>query len=155
MKTYILAIFALSISVCQSASAQVTKLVDTIFVRTYNDQVSSKFYSNYQNQLRVNFFFNVKWDLYKHNRSSLVFGYQSPKKQGINEWSIKSGEDKNYSFRSNYFTLEQFALKLKQDDFRLPIFYDKVQIIMLYGEKCSTKFDIYPVKLGTDLSSEG
>jgi len=27
--------------------------------------------------------------------------------------------------------------------------------MMLYGEKCSTKFELYPVKVGTNLTNEG
>ena len=55
----------------------------------------------------------------------------------------------------NYFTLEQFTKALNRKDFLLPIFNKKVQVIMLYGEKCSPKVEVYPVTIGTDLSSEG
>lgn len=93
------------------------------------------------------------WELHGYKREDVSFYYQSPKKNGINEWSIFIKDEKEFLIYKNYFTLEQFTKKLKEQDFFLPIFHDKVQLILLYGSKCSSKVELYPVKIGTNIAS--
>lgn len=131
------------------------QIVDTIYVRAYQENLSTRFFNNHQNQLTINFIFNVEWELHGFKRSDFFFSYRSPKKEDLNVWSILIKEEKSFMLYKNYFTLEQFTKALNRKDFLLPIFNKKVQVIMLYGEKCSSKVEVYPVTIGTDLSSEG
>ena len=95
------------------------------------------------------------WELHGYKREEVFFYYQSQKKNGTNEWTIFIKDEKEFLIYKNYFTLEQFTKKLKEQDFFLPIFHDKVQLILLYGSKCSSKVELYPVKIGTNIASEG
>lgn len=55
----------------------------------------------------------------------------------------------------NLYTLEQFTMALNEEKFLVPIFNGRVQIIMLYGAACLSKVEVYPVKVSTNLASEG
>lgn len=131
------------------------KKIDTIYIRTNIEDISSRFHSTYENQYKINFFFNVNWELHGFKRNEISFYYQSPKKSGTNEWSIFIRDEKEFLLYKNYFSLEQFTNKLKEQNFFLPIFHDKVQLIILYGAKCSNKVELYPVKISTNIASEG
>ncbi|WP_113651685.1 hypothetical protein [Pedobacter namyangjuensis] len=152
MKKNLLIVLALLL--LSKLNAQEQK-ADTIYIRTNIENVGSKFHSTFENQYNINFFFNVNWELHGFKRDAISFIYQSPKKSGTNEWSIFIKDDKEFLLYRNYYTLEQFTMRLKNPEFFQLIFLNKVQIIMLYGAKCSTKVELYPVKVSTDLSSEG
>ncbi|RZL68144.1 MAG: hypothetical protein EOO93_04115 [Pedobacter sp.] len=152
MKKYLFTVLALLL--LSKLNAQ-EKKVDTIYIRTNIEDVSSKFHSTFENQYNINFFFKVKWKLHSFERDAISFFYRSPKKSGINEWSVFIKDDKEFLLYRNYFTLEQFTKKLKEQNFFLPIFHGKVQLILLYGAKCSEKVELYPVKISTNIASEG
>jgi len=154
MKIYIYIVFALNLALLNELRAQEVKK-DTIYIRTNVEDISSRFHSTFENQYKINFFFNVHWELHGFKRNDISFYYESPKKNGINAWSIFIKDNSLFLLYRNYFTLEQFTKRLKEKDFFLPIFYGKVQLIMLYGSKCSEKVEVFPVKIGTNLSSEG
>lgn len=138
-----------------NSKAQTKKQIDTIYLRAFEEDINTKFYSAYQNQYNINFFFKVKWVLHNAKRDVISFSYHSPKKEGINEWYIFTKDEREFLPYKNYYTLEQFTIRLKNPEFFQLIFLNKVQIVMLYGAKCSTKVELYPVKLSTDISSEG
>lgn len=152
MKKYLFTFFASLLFTTLSAQE---KNLDTIYIRTNVEDISSKFLSNFDNQHRVSFFFKIAWRLHGSNRDNIYFYYLSPKKSGINEWSTFIKEEKDFINSINYYTLEQFTKKLEDQNFFVKIFNGNVQIIMLYGSKCSNKLEMYPVKLGTDISNEG
>lgn len=152
MKKYLFTFLALLLF--NGLNAQ-EKKIDTIYIKTNVEDISSKFHSTYENQYSINFFFKIKWELHGFKRDEISFFYQSPKKSGNNEWSISIREDKKFLIYRNYFTLEQFTKKLKEQDFILPISRGEVQLIILYGTKCSNKVELYPVKISTNLASEG
>ncbi|RZK53509.1 MAG: hypothetical protein EOO91_17515 [Pedobacter sp.] len=154
MKKRIFLIFALVLYFNIELQAQ-EKKNDTIYIKTNVEDISSKFHSTFENQYKINFFFNVKWQLFGSKRNEISFYYQSPKKNGTNEWSIFIKDTKEFLLYKNYFTLDQFTSALKNNSFLMPIANGTVQIIMLYGSKCSSKVEIYPVKVSTNLSSEG
>lgn len=152
MKKYLFTF--LSLLLFNGLHAQENK-VDTIYIRANVEDISSKFHSTFENQYSINFFFKVNWELHVFKRDVISFFYQSPKKGGTNEWSIFIKDEKEFLLYRNYFTLEQFTKKLKEQSFFLPIFHDKVQLILLYGAKCSNKVEMYPVKISTNIASEG
>lgn len=76
----------------------------------------------------------MEWELHQFKRNDIFFTYQPQKKEGINEWTIFIKNIKDYSSMKNYFTLAEFKKKLKEENFFLPIFHDKVQLILLYGQ---------------------
>ncbi len=152
MKKYLFTF--LSLLLFNGLNAQEKKL-DTIYIKTSIEDLSNKFHSTFENQYKINFFFNVSWELHGYKREEVFFYYQSQKKNGTNEWTIFIKDEKEFLIYKNYFTLEQFTKKLKEQDFFLPIFHDKVQLILLYGSKCSSKVELYPVKIGTNIASEG
>ena len=151
MKIYIY----IFLTFCLVDKLQAQNKTDTVYVRVYREDLSARFFTNHQNQLSIGFHFKVEWELHNFKRNDIFFYYRSPKKDGINGWSIFIKDIKDYLLFRNVFTLEEFTEALNNNEFLLPIANGKVQIIMLYGEKCSTKFEAYPVKVGTDLSSEG
>jgi len=152
MKKYLFTFLALLLF--GELNAQVEK-IDTIYIKANVEDISSKFHSTFENQYKINFFFNIKWELHDFKRNEISFYYQSPKKGGTNEWSIFIKDQKEFSFGKNYFTLEQFTKKLKEQNFFLPIFHEKVQLIILYGSNCNSKVELYPVKINTNIASEG
>jgi hypothetical protein len=152
MKKYLFTFLALLLFIKLNAQE---KTLDTIYIRTNIEDVSAKFHSTFENQYKINFFFKIDWQLHGYKRDRIFFSYLSPKKIGTNEWSIFIKDEKEFLIHKNYFTLEHFCRKLKEQNFFLAIFNGKVQIIVLYGAKCSSKVEIYPVKLGTDISNEG
>lgn len=152
MKKYLFTLLASLLFIKLNAQE---KKIDTIYIRTNVEDVSSKFHSTYQNQYMLGFSFNVLWELHDFKRSTIYFTYLSPKKDGINGWSIFIKDDKEFLTYKNYYTIEQFTKKLKEQDFFLPIFHDKVQLILLYGAKCSSKVELYPVIISTNIASEG
>jgi|GEM_PF-2335690 len=154
MKNYLFITFALILFTCFELYAQNEKL-DTIYIRTNIEDISSKFLSNFENQNRVSFFFKIEWQLHGRKRDDIYFYYLSPKKSGINEWSTFIKDEKDFINSRKYYTLNQFTKKLENQVFFTFIFNGKAQIIILYGSKCSNKVEIYPVKLGTDISNEG
>jgi len=133
------------------------KNTDTIYVLCYQENLINKFYNTNQdkNQLRISYFFDVKWKLHGYDQSVFFFSYEGPSKQTRNEWSVPLVNSDNFKLYKNLYTLEQFTKALNSANFFRPIADRKVQIMMLYGEKCSTKFEMFPVKVGTDLSREG
>ncbi len=152
MKKYLFTFLALLLLAKLNAQEKKT---DTIYIRTNIEDIRSKFHSTFENQYNINFFFKVKWQLHDIKRDAISFFYQSPKKGGTNEWSIPIKDDREFLIYRNYFTLGQFTKKLKDQDFFLPIFHEKVQLILLYGAKCSEKVELYPVKISTYIASEG
>jgi hypothetical protein len=153
MKEFKITILTLLFFTCFNSKAQERR--DTIYIRTYEEDLSAKFHAADQNRYSVNFFFHTKWVLHKIERNTIFFSYQSPKSEGRNEWSSEMSDVKAYLPLKNLFTLQDFTKKLQEPDFMKLIFQHKVQIIMLYGAKCAGKVEIYPVKLGSDISSEG
>lgn len=93
-------------------SAQEKKQI-LFYIRTYIEDVRSKFHSTFENQYRINFF-KDKWDLHGFKRDVISFFYQSPKKGRTNEWSIPIKDDREYLIYRNYFTLEQFYKETKR-----------------------------------------
>jgi hypothetical protein len=130
------------------------KTIDTIYIRVYREDLDTRFFNNQNNQLSIDFHFKIDWELHNLKKEKIFFSYQSPKKEGINGWSIFIKDVRDYLLYKNFFTLQQFTKALKSNDFSIPIQNGKVQIMMLYGEKCSTKFEVYPVKVGTNLSRD-
>lgn len=131
------------------------KKIDTIYIRTNVEDINSKFHSTFDNQYKINFFFNVKWELHSFKRDAISFLYQSPKKNGTNEWSIFIKDEKEFLIYRHYYTLEQFTKKLKDPNFFFPIFHEKMQLILLHGAKCASKVELYPVKISTNIANEG
>ena len=129
---------------------------DTIYVICYQENLAHKFYNINQsrNQLRINYFFDVKWVLYEQEQTSFFFSYSGPEKQIRNEWSIPLIDLKSMRNKKKIYTLKEFTSKLT-GNFLTSAFLGKFQIIMLYGTKNGSKFEIFPVQIGTDLSSEG
>lgn len=155
MKIYLNIIIASTLLYAKSSSAQEKINLDTIYVRAFDEAIRSKFHSTYKNQYRVGFSFRLDWSLHNIKRDAIFFIYHSPKKEGINEWAIVRDNEKKFLLTKNYFNLKQFAEQLNNGDFFQLIFLKKVQIIMLYGSRCSNEVELYPVELGTDISSEG
>ncbi len=148
--------FMLMFTLCTlSLAAQTKKSLDTIYVKCDQDDLSGKFYnvSQFKNQLRIHFFFTVKWVLHGTELDSFSFAYTGPKKEGLNSWAIPL-IDSQFLKDKEVYTLADFTMKLK-GNFLLDILYERKEIIMLYGARSSQKFEVYPVKVGTDLSSEG
>lgn len=139
---------------CTTLSAQ-QKLVDTIYIKTYQEDLKARFFVSQQNGLMINFFFKVEWKLYGFEKHDFVLSYESPKKGGVNEWSIFIQDERSYLKSKFVYSLKKFTKALQTEEFRIPIANGKVRVIMLYGAKCSRKVEVYPVKVGTDLSSEG
>ena len=137
--------------------AEHKKPTDTIYVMCYQEDLTNKFYNLNQNknQLRIQYLFDVKWELFGYKQNSFFLFYEGPEKLVRNEWSIPTIKSENIKQYKNLYTLEQFTKALGKQHFRLSITEGKVYLIMLYGEKCSTNFEVYPVKVGTNLSNEG
>ncbi len=136
-----------------AANAQEQTIIDTIYIRTNVEDLSAKFHSTYQNQYKIGFFSKCYGNFMAIKEKMCLSIINHQKKNGINEWSIFIKDEKEFLIYKNYFTLEQFTKKLKEQDFFLPIFHDKVQLILLYGSKCSSKVELYPVKIGTNIAS--
>ena len=77
------------------------QIVDTIYVRAYQENLSTRFFNNHQNQLTINFIFNVEWELHGFKRSDFFFSYRSPKKEDLNVWSILIKEEKSFMLYKN------------------------------------------------------
>jgi len=134
--------------------SQETKILDSIFVICYQEDLNGKFHMIRDNKSKIDFFFNVKWKLHGGNYETIIFNFTFPiEKNGF--WAFPVKKKSELSVYKNIYTLGEFTKALSKDTFLTPVTNGKVQIIMLYGEKCSTKFEMFPVKVGTDLSSEG
>jgi NADH:ubiquinone oxidoreductase subunit len=152
-----LIIFILFLLANSNASA-IKKTTDTVYVQCFKEKLSSKFYhsSKSTGDLLINFSFETNWTLYGNNRTSIMFTFYSnaiPNNQY--GWFAKEIDVNTIRLFKNLYSLEQFTKALVNNKFSFSIANGKVHIVMLYGEKCSTKFEMYPVKVGTDLSSEG
>lgn len=77
MKKYLFTF--LSLLLFNGLNAQEKKL-DTIYIKTSIEDLSNKFHSTFENQYKINFFFNVSWELHGYKREEVFFYYQSQKK---------------------------------------------------------------------------
>jgi hypothetical protein len=76
MKKYLFTF--LNLLLFNGLNAQEKKLY-TIYIKTSIEDLSNKFHSTFENQYKINFFFNVSWDLHGFKRDVISFFYQSPK----------------------------------------------------------------------------
>jgi hypothetical protein len=142
-----------------SAAAQQRISVDTVYVRCPQERQITKYHfiSKEKNSFNTLFSFNVNWELHGYKKESIQFAFNSEAmhmKPG-NDWFVKMIDTNSIKQYKNLYTLEQFTKKLSNGDFLIPIANGKVQVIMLYGASCLSKVEVYPVKVSTDLSSEG
>jgi len=148
-------IFTVILIACSSnLFAQSLKKIDTIYVLCHQENLINKFYTidSTTNNLSIGFFFKVDWEIHNSKKDMFFVYYLSPK--GKVNWVHNSIElIKLNSYK--IYSLHQFTKALKNNDFSVPIANEKIQIMMLYGERCSTKFELYPVKVGTNLTNEG
>ena len=154
MKKLTLLIF-IFINYTSGLFAQSSKKLDTIYVICYQENLINKFYSvsSSTNKLTLGFFFKVDWELHGYKKDMFFVHYTSPDNKMT--WVHNPIESHKFNLYKNVYNLEQFTKALNNNEFLIPIANGKVQIIMLYGEKCSIKFEMFPVKVGTDLYSEG
>ena len=71
------------------------------------------------------------------------------------DWFVPMVDTRIIKHYKNLYKLKQFTKELEKQSFRLPIANGKVQLVMLYGAASLNKIEVYPVKISTDLSSEG
>lgn len=127
---------------------------DTLYVVSHIKDLGGKFLRNTDKNCSIDFFFDVKWRKANGVFSSIVFNYTTPI-SSKNFWKIPIVEYEKISDNYKIITLIEFTKKLQDTSFIQAINAGKIQLILLYGEECSTKFEAYPIKIGTDLSSEG
>jgi hypothetical protein len=95
--------------------------------------------------------------LYGYKKESISFLFNSKQmhmKPGT-DWFVPMVDTRIIKHYKNLYTLKQFTKELEKQSFRLPIANGKVQLVMLYGAASLNKIKVYPVKISTDLSSEG
>jgi len=139
--------------------AQMQNKLDTIYVVCQQEKQISKYHfiSSQKDSFNTLFSFKVDWKKHGYKKTSIEFSFNSLSehyKPG-RDFFIKTLDTNTIKHFKNLYTLEQFTKALNEQKFLLPIFYGKVQIIMLYGAACLSKVEVYPVKVATDLSNEG
>lgn len=143
----------LHLVVCYTKTfAQSQKRSDTVYVVCYQDDLGGKFYVNKNSQSMIDFHFDIKWKLHEGSAEAIVFSY-THSKSSFN--SIQLLTIDKIKLLNNLYTLRQFTTALGKGDFLRSIADGNIQIMMLNGERCSTKFEVLPVVVATDLSSEG
>jgi hypothetical protein len=142
-----------------SSKGQTKSSQDTIYVICQQENLNTKYHfiSSQKDSFNTLFSFKVDWQIHGYKRDTFVFSFNSLSehyKPG-RDFFVKIIDTNAIKHFKNLYTLEQFTKALNEEKFLLPIFYGKVQIIMLYGAKCLNKVEVYPVKVVSDLSSEG
>ena len=141
------------------AKAEVQNKLDTIYVICQQEKQISKYHfiSSQKDSFNTLFSFKVDWQIHGFKKETIEFSFNSLAehyKPG-RDFFVKMVDTNTIKRFKRIYTLEQFTKALNEEKFLLPIFYEKVQIIMLYGAACLDKVEVYPVKVATDLSSEG
>lgn len=139
--------------------AQMQNKLDTIYVICQQEKQISKYYfiSSQKDSFSTVFSFNVNWKLHGYKKESIQFSFNSLSehyKPG-RDFFVKTMDTNAVKRFKNLYTLEQFTKALNEEKFLVPIFNGRVQIIMLYGAVCLSKVEVYPVKVSTNLASEG
>jgi len=155
MKTLKISFLLLLITLSSKAFMLVQR--DTIYIECLRELETDKFYYSLKSKegLVINFLFSINWKIHGFKKNNIMFSFESRNLKNFEQgWFVKKIEiEKIKGFKKKY-SLEEFTKALNDDEFLIPIANGKVQLIMLYGEKCSSKFEAYPVKVGSDLSSE-
>lgn len=139
--------------------AQKSNKLDTIYVICQQENLNTKYHfiSSQKDSFNTLFSFKVDWQIHGHKRDSFVFSFNSLSehhKPG-RDFFVKIIDTSAIKQYKSLYTLEQFTKALNEEKFLIPILYGKVQILMLYGASCLNRVEVYPVKVATDLSSEG
>jgi hypothetical protein len=135
------------------------KKVDTIYIKCPQEKLNTKYHSisPQKDSFSTVFSFNVNWKLHGYKKESIQFSFNSLSehyKPG-RDFFVKTMDTNAVKRFKNLYTLEQFTMALNEEKFLVPIFNGRVQIIMLYGAACLSKVEVYPVKVSTNLASEG
>lgn len=126
---------------------------DTIYVRGFNEDLASKFLSVNNNELKINFFFKVDWNLH-YKRNTILFEYISGNGAAGKVWTLPSNNKKEFLSAKYLYTIKEFTDKLEDSSFRNGTLRNKI-LILLYAPRCYDILEMYTVKLGSDLSKEG
>ena len=156
MKT--LQIFFILLLITLGSKAFPVAQQDTIYIQCFRELEIDKFYYNLKSEdgLVINFLFSINWEIHNFEKNNIMFSFDSRSLKNFEQgWFVKKIETKKIKLLKKKYTLEEFTKALNNEDFSVPIANGRVQLIMLYGEKCSARFEVYPVKVGTDLSNEG
>jgi hypothetical protein len=150
-------IFLTVLSAILAISSLSQTKTDTIYIIGPQELLSSKFMSVNpdNNKVRIAFFFDVNWMMHGNRQSSVFLVYRSSQKAGQWEWVIPVVNLERFKSSAKVYTLEEFTAKLADKPFLMDMYHRKSQIMLLYGPKNGKKFELYPVDIGTDLSSEG
>jgi hypothetical protein len=129
---------------------------DTIYVICHQEAIKERIFSisSEKGQLQMFLFFDIKWQLHGQQQDSFIFVYTGPPAPKSRLWGPAMIDEKSLRSFKNVLSLQELTEKLK-GPFLVSASSQKYQFILVLSGSGSQRYELYPVKIGTDLSSEG